>query len=198
MMMKILLATLEDVPQIHNILIQNLFDVKTTENLTEERRQLFEESGFLRKEVPERFYSELISNEDSTIFVVKNDKSQILGFASIYPRKSNVYDFRSSLVNLFGETSEIEDFLTMPDSEFLYLDQIAVLPEYRRNGIASKLFETTLSSTHFPIVAFVVTKPLMNKASIQWHKNNGFEYAGRADGSYKGIILEWDIYIHWN
>jgi ribosomal protein S18 acetylase RimI-like enzyme len=82
-----------------------------------------------------------------------------------------------------------------PSSYFLYLDQIAVLPEYQRNNVATQLLQAIENDTDLPIVAFIVTKPLTNKASIRWHEKNGFNLAATCNGEYKDEKLEWNIYI---
>jgi ribosomal protein S18 acetylase RimI-like enzyme len=207
--MKVVLGTIDDVPAIHSILKRSLLDVQDIDELSTEGRNYFENRGFLRKEVPPSFYRNLIDNKNSAIYVAKEEKgvdeqqkiekdlsnSIILGFASIYKSKSNVYEFRSTLKDLFPKTKEIEDLLTNPSSSFLYLDQIAVLPEYRRKNVASYLLRAILEDTNLPIVAFIVIKPLINKASIRWHESKGFKLAATCDGEYRDEKLEWNIYI---
>ncbi|MBD3215578.1 MAG: GNAT family N-acetyltransferase [Candidatus Lokiarchaeota archaeon] len=207
--MKVVLGTIDDVPAIHSILKRSLLDVQDIDELSTEGRNYFEERGFLRKEVPPSFYRERIEDENSAIYVLKEyvegeihnniEESRkntiILGFASIYKSKSNVYEFRSTLKELFPKTEEIKDLLTNPSSYFLYLDQIAVLPEYQRNNVATQLLQAIEDDTDLPIVAFVVTKPLMNKASIRWHEKNGFILAASCNGEYKDEKLEWNIYL---
>ncbi|MHA2391959.1 MAG: hypothetical protein ACXAEX_08305 [Promethearchaeota archaeon] len=33
-----------------------------------------------------------------------------------------------------------------------------------------------------PVVAFIVEKPIFNKASVYWHKHNGFEFSAISGG----------------
>ena len=62
------------------------------------------------------------------------------------------------------ENDKTKDLLLNDDTEFAYLDQISILPEYKRKGIATAIFNKALSVIQTPIVAFIVEKPLFNKA----------------------------------
>ena len=91
-----------------------------------------------------------------------------------------------------------KDLMLNEEIEFAYLDQISILPEYKRKGIASSIFKEALPKIQTPIVAFIVEKPLFNKASIYWHQSNGFEFSAISDGDYKGKAFKFQIFIHWN
>ena len=55
-------------------------------------------------------------------------------------------------------------------TEFAYLDQVSILPEFKRKGVGTAIFQKALLKLDSPVVAFIVEKPLFNKASIYWHE----------------------------
>ncbi|MHA2123549.1 MAG: hypothetical protein ACW990_20315, partial [Promethearchaeota archaeon] len=65
-------------------------------------------------------------------------------------------------------------------------------------GIGTAIFQKALLKINTPVVAFIVEKPLFNKASVFWHENNGFEFSAISDGEYKGKDFKFQILIHWN
>ena len=192
------LATLKDSSGIYNALKRNLIEISDFDKIPKKIRNELEEKGFLRKEVDEEYYKELIENDFCDIYVAKNKDGKILGFASLHKNEFNVKNFRSTLDNLYIIDSEIEDLLTSESSKFVYLDQISILPDYKRKGVASKIISEVLFNIDYPIVAFIVEKPLANKASALWHEHCGFELVGTCDGSYKGKKFEWKIYLNLN
>lgn len=192
------LATIEDVPGIHNALKGNLIEISDFDKIPKKIRKELEEKGFLRKEVDEEYYRELIGNIECDIYVAKDTKGKILGFASIHKDKCDVRNFRSTLDNLYIKNNEIYDLLTKDKSKFAYLDQISILPEYKRKGIGRSIISEALFNLRYPVVAFIVEQPLANKASALWHEKCGFELVGTCDGSYKGKTFEWKVYLNWN
>ena len=195
---KVALAELKDVTDIHEVLKQNLIEMNDFENFSKEQKVQFENRGFLRKEVEKEYYENLIKNPHSRIYVARNKNGKIVGFASFLEKHYNIWDFRETLTNLYAEEGPSKDLLTNKTSEFIYFDQISIIPEYQGRGIGTLLIQKALKETSLPIVSFVVKKPLANLASAKWHETNRFEMVANCDGKYKDHSLEWWIYIHWN
>jgi len=192
------IASIEDVSGIYNALKQNLIEIKDFNQISEEQKADLNKHGFLRKEVKKEFYEKLIKDALSEIYVAKDQEGTIVGFASIYKKKHNIANFRSTLDNLYTEDRKIKELLTSKNKEFAYLDQISIIPEFKRKGIGTAIMKKILTVIKLPIVAFIVNLPLGNKASAVWHEYNGFKLAAICDGEYKEQKFEWSIYIHWN
>ena len=192
------IATLDDAPGIHKALKENLIEIHDFDQITEKQLKELEENGFLRKEVDVNYYENLIKDLNTDIYVAKTDDGLIVGFASLHKKKYNVFNFRSVLDNLYVDDDITRDLLIGKDKEFVYFDQISIIPEYKRKGIGSAIINKILSDVDKPIVAFIVEVPLTNKASIYWHERNGFELGAKSDGEYKGKIFKFVIYVNWN
>ncbi|MFX0001561.1 MAG: GNAT family N-acetyltransferase [Candidatus Hodarchaeota archaeon] len=192
------IASLEDSAGIHNVLRQNLVEIRDLEKIDEEEKQKLEEQGFLRKEVGIEYYENLIKDIDTHIFVAKDENRKIIGFATIHKKKYDVVQVRDVIGNLYFENDKTKELLLNKEKEFAYLDQISILPEFKRKGIGTAIFQKVLEEVDNPIVAFIVEKPLFNKASVYWHEHNGFEFSAISDGKYKGKDFKFQIFIHWN
>jgi ribosomal protein S18 acetylase RimI-like enzyme len=191
------IASIEDAQGILNALRQNLIEIKEVDEISQKQRKRLEEEGFLRKEVDIDYYENLIEDPDIDIYVAKDD-GEIIGFASIHRKKYNIIKVRDVVGNLSFENKESYELLLNEKTEFSYLDQVSILPEYKRKGIGTALFQGALSKLNTPVVAFIVEKPLFNKASVYWHEHNGFEFSAISDGEYKGKEFKFQIFIHWN
>ena len=191
-------ATLEDAQGILNALKQNLIEIRDVDEITLEKKKELEDEGFLRKDVGIDYYEDLIRDPNTHIYVAKDGGGDIVGFASIHRKQYDIIKVRDVIGNLTFENDRTKDLLLDDDIEFAYLDQISILPEFKRKGIATALFQKALPELDTPIVAFIVEKPLFNKASIYWHEKNGFEYSAISDGEYKGKTFKFQIFVHWN
>jgi len=191
-------ASLDDASGIHNALKQNLVEIRDIDEIKKKERKELEDKGFLRKEVGIGYYENLIKDSDTQIYVAKDNCGNIVGFASIHRKKYDIIKVRDVIGNLSFEDDRTKELLLNKDTEFAYLDQISILPEFKRKGVATAIFKKTLIEVDTPIVAFIVEKPLFNKASIYWHENNGFEFSAISDGEYKGKTFKFQIFIHWN
>jgi len=192
------IADISDVDGILTALKANLVEIEDVEKISESKRKDLERNGFLRKEVDMQYYQKLIQNRSTDIYIAKSNQGKILGFASIHKEQDNIKKLRPTLKNLFIDNQDTRDLLIKKRNHFTYLDQISILTEYKRIGIASALIKAIIENTICPIVAFIVKKPLYNKASALWHESNSFILVGTADGHYKGKYFQWCIYIHWN
>ncbi len=192
------IANIDDVSGIHNALKQNLIEIRDFNKINKEQRVKLEEKGFLRKEVDENYYKNLIKNPHIDIYVAKKENGDIIGFASIHKDIHDVRKVRDVLGNLDAKNEKARELLLDDVKEFAYLDQISILPEYQRKGIGTIIFNKALSELKTPIVAFIVEVPLKNKASIYWHERNGFILEAISDGEYKGKTFKFLIYINWN
>lgn len=191
-------ASLEDASGIHNALKQNLVEIRDIDEIKKKKRKELEDKGFLRKEVGIEYYENLIKDSDTQIYLAKDNSGNIIGFASIHRKKYDIVKVRDVIGNLSFEDDRTKELLLKKDTEFAYLDQISILPEFKRKGVATAIFNKALIEVDTPIVAFIVEKPLVNKASIYWHENNGFELSAISDGEYKGKTFKFQIFVHWN
>lgn len=192
------IATEEDAEGILNALKQNLFEIRDVDEISEQKRKKLEEEGFLRKEVDIDYYKKLIADRDIDIYIAVGNEGKIIGFASIHIKKYNIVKVRDVIGNLSFENNKTKDLLLNEKTEFAYLDQISILPEYKRKGIGTTIFQEVLQKINAPIVAFIVEQPIFNKASVYWHEHNGFEFSAISDGEYKGKSFKFQIFIHWN
>ena len=192
------IADVEDAEGILNALKQNLIEIKEVDEISQKQRKRLEEEGFLRKEVDIDYYRKLIEDLDIDIYIAKNDNGKIIGFISIHRKKYNIIKVRDVVGNLSFENKKTKDLLLKEKTEFAYLDQVSILPEYKRKGVGTTIFQEALLKLDVPIVAFIVEKPLFNKASVYWHEHNGFAFSAISDGVYKGKDFKFQIFIHWN
>ncbi len=195
---KIGVATIEDAQGILNALKQNLIEIRDVDEISKKQRKELEEAGFLRKEVDIEYYKILIEDPNTEIYVAKNNTRTIIGFASIHRKKYNIVKVRDVIGNLSFENERTKDLLLNEEIEFAYLDQVSILPEYKRKGVGTVIFQEALLKLDAPVVAFIVEKPLFNKASVYWHEHNGFTLEAISDGDYKGKSFKFLIYVNWN
>lgn len=193
---KVLKAVLADSKGIHEALVKNLIKIENFDEISEKRKKILKEEGFLRKEVKENYYSDLISDPNCEIYVAKDGAGKVIGFASFHLNKSNIWSVRNTLKNLYVDDHEDLALLTDENTNFIYLDQISVIPSYKRKGIGSAIFNEASSILMEGIVSFVVKLPLPNSASIYWHERNDFKTIGTGDGFYKKKKFEWLIFLH--
>jgi ribosomal protein S18 acetylase RimI-like enzyme len=195
---KIVIADTPDAEGILKALKANLVEIEDIDNISDKQKRNLEEKGFLRKAVDIDYYLESIKDPTTDIYVAKENDNHILGFASIHKNQMNIHTLRTTLDNLYINNERIKKLITEGNGGFAYLDQISILVEYKRRGIATEILKQILEDIHHPIVAFIVKKPLENKASLLWHEYNGFKLVGTADGQYKNKFFEWYVYIHFN
>ena len=192
------IASLEDAEGILNALKQNLIEIRDVDDIPQKQVKKLEEKGFLRKEVPIEYYQELIEDPDIDIYVAENEAGNTIGFISIHRNKYNIVKVRDVIGNLSFENKKAKDLLLDENTEFAYLDQVSILPEYKRKGVGTTMYQETLLKITTPVVAFIVEKPIFNKASVYWHEHNGFKLSAMSDGEYKGKAFKFQIFIHWN
>jgi len=162
------------------------------------KRKELEEEGFLRKEVDIDYYKKLIEAPYTDIYVAKNNIGTIIGFTTIHRKKYDIVKVRDVIGNLSFENERTKDLLLNKEIEFAYLDQVSILPEYKRRGVGTIILQEALLKLDAPVVAFIVEKPIFNKASVYWHEHNGFILEAISDGDYKGKSFKFLIYINWN
>ena len=157
-----------------------------------------EEEGFLRKEVDIEYYKELIEEPYTDIFIAKDERGTVIGFASIHRKKYDIIEVRDVIGNLSFENERTKELLLNEGIEFAYLDQLSILPEFKRKGVGTIIFQKALLTLDTPVVAFIVEEPIFNKASAYWHEHNGFILEAISDGEYKEKSFKFLIYVHWN
>jgi len=192
------IATTEDAQGILNALKQNLIEIRDIDEISKTQRKGLEERGFLRKEVDLEYYIKLIEDPNTDIYNAKNNTGIIIGFASIHRKKYDIIKVRDVVGNLSFENERTKDLLLNDEIEFAYLDQVSILPEYKRNGVGSVIFQEALLKLDAPVVVFIVERPIFNKASVYWHEHNGFTLEAISDGDYKGKSFKFLIYVNWN
>ena len=192
------IASLKDAQGILDALKQNLIEISDVDEISSKQRKELEEEGFLRKEVDIEYYKNLIADPDIDIYIGKDNTGKIIGFASVHRKKYNIIKVRDVIGNLSFENNRTEDLLLDEKIEFAYLDQVSILPEFKRKGVGTAIFQNVLLKLDSPVVAFIVEKPIFNKASIYWHEYNGFEFSAISGGEYKGKAFKFQIFIHWN
>ena len=192
------IATTEDAQGILNALKQNLIEIRDIDEISKTQRKGLEERGFLRKEVDLEYYIKLIEDPNTDIYNAKNNAGIIIGFASIHRKKYDIIKVRDVVGNLSFENERTKDLLLNDEIEFAYLDQVSILPEYKRKGVGTVIFQEALLKLDVPVVAFIVEKPIFNKASVYWHEHNGFTLEAISDGDYKGKSFKFLIYVCWN
>ena len=192
------IASLEDAEGILNALKQNLIEIRDVDDITQKQIKKLEEEGFLRKEVPIEYYQELIEDPDIDIYIAKNKVGKIIGFLSIHRKKYDIVKVRDVVGNLSFDNKKTNDLLLNENTEFAYLDQVSILPEFKRKGVGAAMYQESLLKITTPVVAFIVEKPIFNKASVYWHEHNGFEFSATSDGEYKGKVFKFQIFVHWN
>jgi ribosomal protein S18 acetylase RimI-like enzyme len=192
------IATTEDAQGILNALKQNLIEIRDIDEISKKQRKELEETGFLRKEVDLEYYIKLIEDPNTDIYSAKNNAGTIIGFASIHRKKYDIIKVRDVVGNLSFENERAKDLLLNDEIEFAYLDQVSILPEYKRKGVGTVIFQEALLKLDVPVVAFIVEKPIFNKASVYWHEHNGFTLEAISDGEYKGKSFKFLIYVCWN
>ena len=138
------IATVGDAEGILNALNQNLIKIKEVDKISQKQKEKLEEEGFLRKEVDIDYYRKLIKEPNVEIYITKNDKGKIIGFMSIHRKKYDIIKVRDVIGNLSFENNKTKDLLLNEKTEFAYLDQISILPEYKRKGIGTTIFQESL------------------------------------------------------
>ena len=71
-------ANPDDSTGIHKLLLKNLIEVQDVKALNPDRRHTLETEGFLRKEVAEAYYADLIQNPDQINFQTIRRRYRIL------------------------------------------------------------------------------------------------------------------------
>lgn len=192
------IATIDDAQGVHNALKYNLIEIGDVDKISTKQRKELEEEGFLRKEVDLEYYKKLIEDPFIDIFIAKNNAGIIIGFASLHRKRYNIIKVRDVIGNLSFENEKTKDLLLNEEVEFAYLDQVSILPEYKRKGVGTTIFQKALLEIKSPVVAFIVEKPIFNKASVYWHEHNGFKLEAFSGGEYKGESFKFLIYVNWN
>ncbi len=131
--------------------------------------------GFLRYKRSPQKVKKIINNSLAALVYVKNNK--IIGFMNAYPQKKptkkKIKWKNEKLKNLYFDKKK---------SATAYLGVID--PEYLHQGIGSKLFNQLVGQLRHHgyknLFASVTTKPITNKASLNFLKNKNFKKAARA------------------
>lgn len=81
-------------------------------------------------------------------------------------------------------------------ADFLYIDQVAVAPEHRRRGIASRLYrevEAFAREEGFPRLTCEVNLQPPNPVSLEFHRAHGYAQVGTlqvSDGRFVSLLVK--------
>src|SRR3989338_2362774 len=105
----------------------------------------------------------------SKYFFVAESDNKVIGYLTVLDESTDFLD------------NEIFSFYPKHYKNFVFVDQIAVHPDYRHSGVAKKLYEKLVSaeknSDNKRIILDVLVKPV-NYTSINFHKAIGFKSLG--------------------
>ena len=138
--------------------------------------------------------TKLVEREDSQYSyrntLVALDKSKVVGIAVSYDggllHKLRQAFVEGAMVHIGKDHSGMDDETQAGE---LYLDSLAVLPEYRRQGIASRLIMATkerANSFGLPCVGLLVDKG--NPSGEALYSSLGFQYAN--DSMWGGHLMK--------
>ena len=149
-------ATIKDAQGILNALKQNLIEIRDVDDISKKQRKELEEEGFLRKEVDIEYYKKLIEAPYTDIYVAKNNTGTIIGFASIHRKKYDIIKVRDVIGNLSFENERTKDLLLKKEIEFAYLDQVSILPKYKRRGVGTIIFQEALLNSPIDFICYLL------------------------------------------
>lgn len=173
--MRIIPATIEDAPVIGRAITLAIGE-EITANLagdlhsTEEVADLFASLAML----PDSQYSYL------NTLVAVNDDNEVVGVAIAYDG-ALLHELRERFISAAADRLDLifdGEIVDETDSEEFYLDTLAVLPQYRRQGIAGRLIQATAER------AREIGKPLgllvdkENDRARRLYESNGFCFVG--------------------
>jgi GNAT superfamily N-acetyltransferase len=144
------------------------------------------ETGFLVTHHTSATYDERLAL--SSLGFVAEASGRIVGFLLAYPRK---------VFAPWVEAARIADpgyayILDTGGPDVVLLDQIGVLPEWRRLGTAPRLYEAfAAAATSHPVMLDIVHAPVLNKRSVSFFCDRlGY----RLMGEFPGRVLTTGIY----
>jgi len=117
-----------------------------------------------------------LTNLTETIYVFK-DQEKIIGFIFLM-REGTTYQ------------SENYKFISSKYDHFLYVDRIAIQSNYRRQGLAKKIYNKVIEDgkkLEFDILCEVNTRP-RNDISLAFHKKMGFKEIGTQDFQKNSVV----------
>ena len=117
-----------------------------------------------------------LTNLTETIYVFK-DQEKIIGFIFLM-REGTTYQ------------SENYKFISSKYDHFLYVDRIAIQSNYRRQGLAKKIYNKVIEDgkkLELDILCEVNTRP-RNDISLAFHKKMGFKEIGTQDFQKNSVV----------
>jgi len=111
-----------------------------------------------------------------TIYVFK-DKEKIIGFILLMREDINYQ-------------SENYKYISLRYDHFLYVDRIAIQSDYRRQGLAEKIYNQVTKDgekLELDILCEVNTRP-KNEISLAFHKKMGFKEIGTQDFQKNSVV----------
>ena len=137
-------------------------DIKGITEVSRRSQRTSQESGLIQQRTESEFCKLLgIARH----FLVAEKGATIAGYIIILDESANYNE------------NEIFSFYPLHYQGFVFVDQIAVHPAYRRAGIARKLYETCVKSEHKRILLDILISP-RNQDSIAFHEAIGFAPLG--------------------
>ena len=153
-------ATLEDISSILEINQQYL-------NSTNE-------DGFLVVPYYKSDIEHSIMSSESTIFLEKDSSDMIFGYAKVSSHFKK--DVLKGMTWIREDSKQVVS--TILENDFIYIGQVAVRLNARRQGVASRIY-AHIESYNKPIIVFVAWVPHRNMASLYFHKSRGYQEVGK-------------------
>ena len=152
----------------------------------------------LTKPLSEKEVQEMHSINQENIPEV-GDVSEIEDFKALVDWSEHIFVYKSKeIIKAFvlcmreGNSyhSENYKYISKLFSEFLYVDRIAVQENFRRKGIAEKIYSKVISTgkdNNLDILCEVNTRPL-NEPSLVFHEKMAFEEVGTNDFEKNSVV----------
>lgn len=127
------------------------------------------EHGFLLYAKSEETYKQRFSVSKNSVVAELDGK--LIGYLIVHDR-----DEHKELGDLLRYPITLKNYLlNQIETDYLYIDQIAIYPEYQQHGIGQHLYDFVFADiSDRTIIACVAIEPLPNHASEAFFTKNGF------------------------
>ena len=173
--------------EISNIMKDNLLTPKKFYASTPSQKMEYSKNGFLIGYHDINIIKNWIGNSLNKIFVIKNlenEENPIVGYTLILFTKEIIKEVQEYSNKMIFKDNYSTDIIN--NGNFNYLIQIAILKEYQKMGLGSKMFNMIFKEIKDPIISYVMKSPIVNKISLYTHLKLGFTYMGPYTGEYLG------------
>lgn len=112
---------------------------------------------------------------ESCIALVAEIDGRVVGFCQVLPPGA---DYRSTNYAWFSAHYD----------DFIYLDRVAVAPEYRGQSVGSRLYEEVERRARAPWFTLEVNLRPRNDGSLRFHDRKGFVEVGQQETDYGALV----------